>query len=126
MSQNSDDASRNASRFLPACRSSVKIGTKAAPSAACENRLEKRFGTCEAIVNAEPEALVLKKLAWTPSPPSPAIRDSAVATAKMAVFRASRRRPGDEAPGSFGGVGGGGLGGPGGPRRGLSTGPSAL
>jgi hypothetical protein len=60
MSQNSDEASRNASRFLPAWSSSVKTGTKAAPSAACENRLEKRFGTWEAMVNADPAALVAK------------------------------------------------------------------
>jgi hypothetical protein len=38
----------------------VKIGTKAAPSAACENRLENRFGICEAIVNADPAPLVAK------------------------------------------------------------------
>jgi hypothetical protein len=60
ISQNSEAARRKASRFLPAWRSSVKMGTKAAPSAAWENRLEKRFGTWEAIVNAEPGPLVLK------------------------------------------------------------------
>ena len=60
ISQNSDEARRKASRFLPACSSSVKMGTKAAPRAAWENRLEKRFGTWEAIVNADPAPLVLK------------------------------------------------------------------
>ena len=38
-----------------------------------------------------------KKLACTTSRASPAIRDSAVASAKMALFTASRRRPGDVA-----------------------------
>ena len=79
MSQNSDEARRKASRFLPACSSSVKIGTNAAPRAACENRLENRFGICEAIWNAEIEPLVPKKLACTTSRARPAIRDSAVA-----------------------------------------------
>ena len=57
-----------------------------------------------------------KKLACTTSRARPAIRESAVASAKMALFTASRRRPGDVAPASLGGVGGGvGGGGPGGP-----------
>jgi len=38
----------------------VKIGTNAAPSAACENRLENRLGICEATVNADPATLVAK------------------------------------------------------------------
>ena len=85
----------------PACSISVKIGTNAAPSAACENRLENRFGICEATVNAEPACVVPKKLACTTSRPRPATRDRAVAAAKIAVFRARRRR---------GGIGAGGPG----------------
>ena len=53
MIQKSVDASLNASRFLPACSSSVKTGTNAAESAAWANRFAIRFGTCEAIVNAD-------------------------------------------------------------------------
>ena len=45
------------------CSSSVKIGTNAADSAACENRLLNRFGIWEATVNADPAAEVPKKLA---------------------------------------------------------------
>ncbi len=45
ISQNSDDASRNASRLRPCCINSVKTGTNAAESAAWENRLLNRFGT---------------------------------------------------------------------------------
>ena len=40
-------------------------------SAACENRLENRFGICEAIVNAEIAPLVPKKLACTTSRAEP-------------------------------------------------------
>jgi hypothetical protein len=39
---------------------SVKTGTNAADSAACENRLLNRFGTWEASVNAEAAAEVAK------------------------------------------------------------------
>ena len=53
MIQNSVEASRNASRFLPCWSRSVNTGTNAADSAACANRLLIRFGICEAIVNAE-------------------------------------------------------------------------
>jgi hypothetical protein len=53
---------------------------------------------------------VPKKLACTTSRARPAIRDSAVASAKMALFTASRRRPGDCDGGSVGGPGGGGPG----------------
>jgi hypothetical protein len=49
-----------------------------------------------------------------------------VASAKMALLTASRRRPGDCDGGSLGGVGGGGLGEPGDPMRVLSTVTSAL
>ena len=79
----------------PACSSSVNTGTNAADSAACENRLLNRFGICEATVNAEAAAVVPKKLACTTSRPRPAIRDRAVARAKIAVLRASRRRGGE-------------------------------
>ncbi|HXD64428.1 MAG TPA: hypothetical protein VNV17_07425 [Solirubrobacteraceae bacterium] len=44
----------------------------------------------------------------------------------MALFTASRRRPGDVAPASLGGVGGGGLGGPEDPIGVLSAVTSAL
>jgi len=40
--------------------SSVKTGTNAADSAACENRLLNRFGTCDASVNADAAAEVAK------------------------------------------------------------------
>src|SRR5581483_6847206 len=70
-------------------------GTNAADSAACENRLLNRFGTWEATVKADAAAVVPKKLACTTSRPSPAIRDRAVASAKMAVLRARRRRGGE-------------------------------
>src|SRR5579884_1274106 len=99
ITQNSVEASLNASRLRPSCSISVKTGTKAADSAAWENRLENRFGTWEANVKADAAAEVAKKAAWVISRPSPAIRESAVATATMAVFTAIRRR---------GGVGGGG------------------
>jgi hypothetical protein len=70
----------------------VNTGTKAADRAACEKRLLNRFGTWEAIVNAENAWLVPKKLACTTSRARPATRDSAVASAKIAVLTASRRR----------------------------------
>ena len=94
MIQNSVEASRNASFLRPAWSRSVNTGTNAADSAACENRLLIRFGTCEAIVKAEAAALVPKKLAATTSRARPAIRESAVARAKIAVLRAIRRRGG--------------------------------
>jgi hypothetical protein len=91
----------------------VNTGTNAADSAACENRLLNRFGTWEASVNADAAAEVAKYAAWTTSRPSPAIRDSAVANAKIAVLTAMRRRGGLVAPGPWGGEPGpsGGLGG---------------
>jgi len=91
----------------------VKTGTNAAESAACENRLLNRFGTCDASVNADAAAEVAKYAAWTTSRPSPAIRESAVANAKIAVLTAMRRRGGLVAPGPWGGAPGpsGGVGG---------------
>jgi hypothetical protein len=93
----------------------VNTGTNAADSAACENRFENRFGTWEASVNDDAAADVAKYAAWTTSRPSPAIRESAVANAKIAVLTAIRRRGGLVAPGSWGGApvppgGGGGVG----------------
>jgi small subunit ribosomal protein S20 len=81
----------------------VNTGTNAADRAACENRLLNRFGTWEASVNADAAAEVAKYAAWTTSRPSPAIRDSAVANAKIAVLTAMRRRGGLVAPGPPGG-----------------------
>ena len=92
ISQNSDEASRNASRLRPCCMRSAKTGTNAADNAACENRLLNRFGIWEATVNAEAAGVVPKKLAWTTSRASPATLDNAVASAKIAVLRASLRR----------------------------------
>ena len=79
----------------------MNTGTNAADSAACENRLLNRFGTCDAIVKADAAAVVPKKPAATTSRPRPAIRESAVATAKIAVLTAIRRRGGP--PGGSGG-----------------------
>ena len=110
MIQNRVEASRNASRLRPCWSSSVNTGTNAADSAACENRLLNRFGTCEASVNAEDAALVPKNAAWATSRPSPAIRESAVANAKIAVLTAIRRRGGSGGGGSRpGGAGGSAL-----------------
>src|SRR5437763_13064673 len=96
MIQNSVAATRNASRLRPSCSSWVNTGTNAAESAACENRLLNRLGTCEASVNADAAADVAKYAACAISRPRPAIRDSAVANAKIAVLTASRRRGGSE------------------------------
>ena len=65
-------------------------------------------------MNADAAADVAKYAAWTTSRPSPAIRESAVANAKMAVLTAMRRRGGSADPGSPGGGrrGGGWRGGP--------------
>jgi hypothetical protein len=60
ITQNSVEATRNASRLRPLLSSSVKTGTNAADSAACENRLLNRFGTCEASVNDDAAADVAK------------------------------------------------------------------
>ena len=57
-------------------------------------------------MNADAAADVAKNAAWTTSRPRPAIRDSAVANAKIAVLTAMRRRGGLVAPGPWGGVGG--------------------
>jgi hypothetical protein len=75
--------------------------------------LLNRFGTWEASVNADAAAEVAKYAAWTTSRPRPAIRDSAVANAKIAVLAAMRRRGGEVPPGPWEGVPGpsGGLGG---------------
>jgi hypothetical protein len=81
----------------------VNTGTNAADSAACENRLLNRFGTCEASVNADAAAEVAKYAAWATSRPRPAMRDSPVANAKIAVLSAIRRRGGSVAPGPWGG-----------------------
>jgi len=64
-------------------------------------------------VNADAAAEVAKYAAWTTSRPSPAIRESAVANAKIAVLTAMRRRGGLVAPGPWGGAPGpsGGVGG---------------
>ena len=85
---------RNASRLRPCCSSSVNTGTNAADSAACENRLLNRFGICDASVNADAAAEVAKKPPATTSRPRPATRDTAVATAKIAVLTAIRLRRG--------------------------------
>ena len=100
MIQNRVAASRNASRLRPCWSRSVNTGTKAAASAACENRLLNRFGTCEASVNAEYAALVPKNAAPATSRASPAMRESAVANAKIAVLWAMRRRGGSGGGGS--------------------------
>ena len=55
-------------------------------------------------MNADAAAEVAKYAAWTTSRPRPAIRDSAVANAKMAVLTAMRRRGGLVAPGPWGGA----------------------
>ena len=89
----------------PLCSSSVNTGTNAADSAACENRLLNRFGTWEASVNAELPGEVAKYAAWTTSRPSPAIRESAVAIAKIAVLSAIRRRGGTRRRVQFEGLG---------------------
>ncbi len=52
-------------------------------------------------MNADAAAEVAKYAAWTTSRPSPAIRDSAVANAKMAVLTAMRRRGGEVPPGPW-------------------------
>ncbi len=104
ITQNSVEATRNASRLRPLLSSSVNTGTNAADSAACEKRLLNRFGTWEASVNADAAAEVAKYAACTTSRASPAIRDSAVANAKIAVLTAMRRRGGDVAPGPWGGA----------------------
>jgi hypothetical protein len=54
--------------------------------------LLNRLGTCEARVYAEYAAVVPKNAAPATSRPSPAMRDSAVAIAKIAVLSAMRRR----------------------------------
>jgi hypothetical protein len=92
MIQNSVEARRNASRFLPCWSRSVNTGTNAAESAACANRLLIRFGIWEAIVNAEAGPPVPNRLAATTSRARPAIREKPVATAKIAVLTPSRRR----------------------------------
>src|SRR5436305_7902591 len=92
ITQNNVEATRKASRFCPFWSNSVNTGTNAADNAACENRLLNRFGTCDASVNADAAADVAKKAACTTSRASPAIRDSAVANAKIAVLTAMRRR----------------------------------
>jgi hypothetical protein len=89
----------------------VNTGTNAADSAACENRLLTRLGTCEASVNAEYAALVPKNAAPATSRASPAMRESAVANAKIAVLTAMRRRRGSNDGGSRGGAAPGGSGG---------------
>src|SRR5215472_10051828 len=94
ISQNSWDASLNASRLRPSCNNSVNTGTNAAPSADCANRLLNRLGICDATVNAEIGGEVLKKAAWVTSRARPAIRDNAVAPAKIAVLTEIRRRGG--------------------------------
>ena len=53
ITNSSVEASRAASRFLPCAMCSMKTGTNAALSAASANRLRTRFGTWNAIVNAE-------------------------------------------------------------------------
>ncbi|MGH2882195.1 MAG: hypothetical protein ACRDPA_05755 [Solirubrobacteraceae bacterium] len=64
-------------------------------------------------MNADAAADVAKYAACATSRPSPAIRDSAVANAKIAVLTAIRRRGGLVAPGPWGGAPGpwGGVGG---------------
>ena len=47
------EASRNASRLLPASSCSVKTGTNAPCRAASANRLRTRFGIWKAIVKAD-------------------------------------------------------------------------
>ena len=69
MIQNSVEAIRNASRLRPCWSSSVNTGTNAADSAACENRLLNRFGTCEASVNAEAAAEVREERRLGDLPP---------------------------------------------------------
>src|SRR5262249_55800507 len=108
ISQNSVEATRNASRLRPLVSSSVNTGTNAADSGACENRLLNRLGTWEASVNADAAALVAKNAAWATSRPRPATREIAVANAKMAVLTAMRRWGGSGGRGGTDGGGGSG------------------
>ena len=76
----------------------MNTGTNAADSAACENRLLNRFGTWEASVNADAAAGGAEVRGLRRSrAPRPAIRESAVANAKIAVLTAIRRRGGSAA-----------------------------
>jgi hypothetical protein len=90
--RNSVEATRKASFFLPVSSSSVKTGTKAPWRAASANSARTRFGTWNAIVNADIGPVTPKYLAATTSRTSPAIRDRPVAAEKNAVLTA-RRRP---------------------------------
>jgi small subunit ribosomal protein S20 len=89
----------------------VNTGTNAADRAACENRLLNRLGICDASVYAEYAAVVPKNAAPATSRASPAMRESAVANAKIAVLTAMRRRGGSGGGGSRGGGVPGGSGG---------------
>jgi small subunit ribosomal protein S20 len=70
--------------------SSVNTGTKAAESAASANSARTRLGTWKASVNADIAPDVPKYRAATTSRMRPAMRDSPVATEKIAVFTAMR------------------------------------
>ena len=102
------EASRNASRRSPFSSNSVKTGTNAAWMAASANRLRTRFGTWNAIVNADIGPSVPKYEAATISRTRPATREAAVASENSAVERARRPERGRAGSTSSLGVGLGG------------------
>src|SRR5215210_1729490 len=92
------EATRNASLRSPFSSSSLKTGTKAPCRAESANRARTRFGTWNAIVNADIAAVTPKYFAATTSRARPRRRERPVANEKNAVLRAMRRpcpdRPG--------------------------------
>ncbi len=79
-SQKTVDATRQARSRSPFCRSSLKIGTNAAPSAASATRARIRFGTWKATVNALiPSPRMPNRYAAIISRTRPAMRDRPVA-----------------------------------------------
>ena len=85
------EATRNASFRSPFSSSSLNTGTNAPWRAESANSARTRFGTWNAIVNADMAAVTPKYLAATTSRARPSRRDSPVAKLKKAVLRATRR-----------------------------------
>ena len=91
VSQKSVEATRQARFLSPFSSSSLKTGTNAPDSAASATSARTRFGIWIATVNALMRPVTPKKYALTISRTSPRTRETAVASEKTAVERASRR-----------------------------------
>ena len=76
----------NAPAFCRAASSSLRVGTIAAVSAPSPSKRRNRFGSVNAVTNAEASALVPNTAVTNMSRPSPSTRETMVAADTMPMF----------------------------------------